>query len=536
MREAECIAYRETGHFSSLICDYLDQKPSLSPFYNRFPSLENFQAQIKEKASFPEANRRILATTLDKQYRAFLGDQSPGKQVAENIQALRSADTYTVTTGHQLNILGGPLYFIYKIASTIKMCRQLQAQYPDQNFVPVYWMASEDHDFEEISFIHYFDGRLQWEQEEEGAVGPMKPQGVLPLIEELAEHLGPGKKADELIQIYREAYGQSSSLSQATFKLVHSLFGEEGLLILEPAQRELKALAEESFAQDLFEQAPHKLVAAQSEKLSEEYFAQVHPRPINLFYLRRGLRERIELRDDTYHVLNSSFSFTRQELAEELKRHPERFSPNVVMRPLYQELILPNLAYVGGGGELAYWLQLKPLFESQDIPMPMLVLRNSVLWLPVKWQNRMADLDLQIHQFFQPPSSLKKEYVKRYAPLNGDLSPYQQRMEKIFDDLEELAELTEQSMLGAVNAQRQKQLNGLNKLRKRLLRAEKRHRESDMTKIERIYEALFPGGGLQERHDNLSIFYAQYGAEFISTLLSELEPFRYQFTIIKAES
>jgi bacillithiol biosynthesis cysteine-adding enzyme BshC len=265
------------------------------------------------------------------------------------------------------------------------------------------------------------------------------------------------------------------------------------------------------------------------------YFAQVKPRDINLFYIKDGLRERIEKKGDQWLVLNTDLQFSAAELEKELADHPESFSPNAALRPLYQEMILPNLAYIGGGGELAYWFQLKPLFDHLDLPMPMLVLRNSVLWVEKKWQNRLADMGLGPEIFFQPLHQLKKQLVMEKAPVDPHLHKYEQKLEQIFDELEDIAKLTEKSMLGAVNAQRQKQLNGLDNLKKKLLRAEKRRQAVDMDKLDRIYHALFPNGGLQERHDTLAPFYAAHGVDFIKTLLQQLKPLQFEFSIIKGK-
>lgn len=531
MDNSDCFSYRSTGFFSRLICDYLDQKEELKPFYNRFPSLENFKEQIVEKQSFPEHSRQLLADALQGQYAGMKG-RMPA-EVEENIRLLRSDNTFTVTTGHQLNILTGPLYFIYKIITTINLAKELKANYQGLNFVPVYWMATEDHDFEEINFINFYGGKLRWDNDLKGAVGHMPPFGMGRVLDELEEHLGPGENAAELLEIFRTGYHEHDNLADATRCIVNSLFGDEGLVIIDGDDAKLKRSMISHFKSDLLEHKANEAVAASSKALAEMYFDQVYPREINLFYLKPGLRERIERKGEQWLVLNSDISFTREELMQELEEHPERFSPNVVLRPLYQEVILPNLAYIGGGGEIAYWLQLKDMFAQAGITFPMLFLRNSVLWISQKWQNRMADIGLQTEALFQPLHELQNAFAKRGAPVDPELESYYEKLAGIFDELEEVAKLTEKSMLGAVNAQRAKQLNGLENLRKKLLRAEKRRNATDMEKIERIHQALFPNGGLQERHDNLSPYFAAHGREFIEVLKKALQPLAFEFTVVK---
>jgi len=533
MQEVDCIPFHKTGFFSKLITDYLAQKPELQEFYNRFPTLEKFQEQIKEKSSFPTQNRGVLAEVLTKQYHNLKNSDADISIALQQIEQLRSANCFTVTTGHQLNILTGPLYFIYKIVSTIKLSEKLSKAYPGKNFVPVYWMASEDHDFAEINFINLYGGRLRWEREAGGPVGRMSTAGFEKVIDELEEHLGPGTNSEHLIRLFRKAYQQHANLADATRYLVHQLFGDKGLIIIDADHPELKRLAEPYFKKDLLENSPQKEVEPLTQKLEEQYFKQVHPREINLFYIREGLRERIEQREGKWMVLNTELVFTKDEVLTALKEHPERFSPNVVLRPLLQEVILPNLAYIGGGGELAYWFQLKKMFSTFDVPFPMLVLRNSVLWIDSKRSKKMQELGIEVAQLFQPLHQLQKQLAKENAPMDTELEPYEKELQRIFNELEEVAEMTDQSMLGAVNAQRQKQLNGLEKLRKKLIRAEKRRQKVSMDKVERVHQKLFPGGSLQERYDNLSPYYCEYGENFKDSLLEKLDPLDFRFVVIR---
>jgi len=203
-----------------------------------------------------------------------------------------------------------------------------------------------------------------------------------------------------------------------------------------------------------------------------------------------------------------------------------------VLRPLYQEVILPNLAYIGGGGEIAYWLQLKDMFDFLKVPYPLPILRNSVMMIPEKWQNRLKDLDLEAKDLFQKLEALKKNYIRDHFPEDIELERFEKQLEGIFTDLEEVANLTDRSMLGAVNAQRQKQLKGIQNLRKKLIRAEKRQHSAHMEKLERIYFALFPKGALQERHDNIAVFYADHGQSLIEKIHDSLDPLDFRFTLI----
>ena len=185
--EVDCIPMGQTGFFSPLICDYLEEKPALKSFYHRIPSIANFKLQFAEKQqNFPKENRQRLVKALRQQYATT---EVPA-EVTSNLELLSQDDTFTVTTGHQLNLFTGPLYFMYKIAATIKLVSQLKEAYPEANFVPVYWMATEDHDFEEINYFNFNGQKIQWSQDKGGAVGRLTTAGLEEVLQVFSSQLG----------------------------------------------------------------------------------------------------------------------------------------------------------------------------------------------------------------------------------------------------------------------------------------------------------------------------------------------------------
>ena len=365
-------SYQNSGYFSSLINDYLEQKSNLKPLYNRFPSLENFGAQVQEKkASYAYESRKILVSVLKQQYSKI----SITSITQQNIELLLNSNTYTITTGHQLNLFTGPLYFLYKIISTINLTKELQAKYPNYNFVPIYWMATEDHDFEEINSFNFKGRKFNWNTATSGAVGRLSTEGLDHFFEVYANELGTSANAISLKKLFESAYLQHKTLTEATRYIVNELFGESGLVILDADNQNLKRLFTPYMKEELVFQISHKKVLETTEKL-KEYTIQVNPREINLFYLEDNIRERILFENGKYKVNNTKIVFTKSEILELLENHPEKFSPNVILRPLYQEVILPNLGYVGGGGEIAYWLELNSFFDAVKVTFPILLLRN----------------------------------------------------------------------------------------------------------------------------------------------------------------
>ena len=524
----DCISYQESGYFTPLMNDYLDQKTHLQSLYNRFPSIENFKEQIAEKEkNYDNHNREILVSILKKQYQNL----SKSELVIVNIEALKDKNTFTVTTGHQLNLFTGPLYFLYKIVSTINLTKELKANYPDKNFVPVYWMATEDHDFEEINYFNFKGKKFRWNKESFGPVGRLSTQGLEEVYQKLLQEFGIGKNAQFLKDLFENAYLKHDNLADATRFLAHSLFNEYGLVIIDADEKELKKLFIPYVKQELIHQNSVQKVEETSTLLAD-YKIQVHPREINLFYIENNLRERIIKEDNIYKVNNTDLSFTTEELIGILEKFPEKFSPNVIMRPLYQEVILPNLCYIGGGGELAYWLQLKSYFDDSNVTFPILLLRNSVL-LATKKQSEKADrLRLTWNDLFKKTTVLKNLIVKKESEFNLDFSEQKKFLNQQFETLREMATKTDKSFIGAVNAQERKQIKGLENLEKRLLIAEKRKLSEYLNRIESLQNELFPNGGLQERTTNFSEFYLESGNQLIEKLVDVLEPLKNRFEII----
>src|SRR5690606_24458000 len=349
------IPFRETHYFSDLICDYLDENSKVKPFYHRFPKIENFKAQIEEKqTNYSQAHRKVLCTALEKQYK----NCPTSERTQQNIKALRESTTFTITTGHQINIFTGPLYFLYKIIATINLCKTLKSTYPGYNFVPVYWMATEDHDFDEINFFNFKGKKLAWNTHASGAVGRLDTQGLEDVFEVFSKELDHSKNSDAIRNLFQNAYLQHDTLATATRALVNELFGKYGLVILDADTIELKKTFIPFVKNDILNNTAFHTVSETNTGL-ENYKLQVNPREINLFYLTNNKRERIEASNNRYSVVNTNLTFTKNEIENEIEQHPERFSPNVILRPLYQEVILPNLCYIGGGGEIAYWLDRK---------------------------------------------------------------------------------------------------------------------------------------------------------------------------------
>ncbi len=515
------LPYRATNAFSELVSDFLDQKPHLNNFLHRFPAIENFSAQMQERQNFPAAQRQALVKVLQKQY-----ENVPKNPTVElNLALLQQEKTFTVTTGHQLNIFTGPLYFVYKIVTAIKTCQELKAAYPENEFVPVYWMATEDHDFAEINHFNLFGKRYEWQTDQKGAVGRMNLIGLEKLLEELPEKF----------PVFEKAYRESKTLAEATRKIVNELFGGYGLVVLDADEPELKKALIPVIQNELAENTAYQLVNRTNETLAAFYKPQVLAREINLFYLDNGLRERLVQEEDLFKVLNTDLRFTAEEIQKLAQEQPEKFSPNVILRPLYQELLLPNLAYVGGGAEVAYWLQLKLIFEKYQVPFPILMLRNSALYINKATAGRMQKLGLKPEALFQDLNSLKKQVSENLNLPAINLEAPKQHIAEAFAEIEKLAKTIEPTLEKTVGAEAQKVQNVLQMLEKKIGKAQETKHETVFKQLATVKEKLFPGDGLQERTDNLLSFQTN-NPDFIADLVAAFEPFGKEFVILEEEA
>ena len=530
----DCISYSKTNYFSPLILDYLEQKKDLDAFYHRFPNKKNFQEQLQEKgASFSRERRRVLMESLRKQYEGYAVSDA----TRQNIEKLENQNAFTITTGHQLNLFTGPLYFLYKIVSTINLSLELKKEYPEADFIPVYWMATEDHDFEEINFFNLHGKKFQWNppkgEKTGGAVGDLPTTGLEDLFGLLGSEIGRGSNAAKLKDLFEEAYLQDRNLAQATRFLVNELFGKYGLVIMDAQQRELKQEFKPYMKRELLEKVVHQKSLPLAKELEAlGYKVQVNPREINLFYLDQGLRERIIEDDGEYFVNDTDIKWSREELLKVLDKEPEKFSPNVMMRPLYQEVILPNLCYIGGGGELAYWFELRQYFEEEKVPFPILLLRNSALLQSEKQQKKLQKLQISHEELFLRQHELINRKVRQISNIDIDFTKQKKHLEQQFEELYALAEQTDKSFLGAVKAQEVKQLKGLSHLEKRLLTAQKRKLADEVSRITDLQNELFPQRSLQERTSNFSEFWLEHGEDLIEILMREFQPLDFRFKII----
>jgi bacillithiol biosynthesis cysteine-adding enzyme BshC len=520
------IPYARTGRFNKLILNYIDGDAALRPFHGHPNSPDGFAQKLAERATVP-CDRDLLARALTAQYAGMAIDTA----VTDSIRALQSADTYTVTTGHQLNIFTGPLYFIHKSVHTIRLAQELGRLFPAKRFVPVFWMNAEDHDLNEVGQTYVNGSHLVWTTPQAGATGRMITTGLPELLEQAIATLNPTHTAHTLIELFTEAYDGQRTLAQATRLIVNALFGPYGMVAIDGDDQLLKGSFAHVMLRDLTEGTSHTEVSRTSHTLDEAgYHVQVTPREVNLFYLSPNGRDRIVKHQDGFKVLDRDIFFSADEIRAELQQHPERFSPNVVLRPLYQEHLLPNVAYVGGAGELAYWLQYRSNFAAHGISFPILSLRSHWLLIDPTANRRMTELGLLPEDLFHSTDDLVRSHVLGSATDELNLNAEAAQLTALYDALRAKAQGIDPTLVPALSADEarlQKQLDGY---RGRMVRAIRQREEVTINRIRKLHERLFPNGYLQERHDNLL---QHWNPDLIARLMAVTDPFSSGFGVIE---
>ena len=506
---------------------YQANDSKLRPFYTYDFEFEKLKDVISTRETFP-INRTVLVGELQRQYKDLPGST----EVSDNITALKEDNCFTVVTAHQPSLFTGPLYFILKICSAINLARRLNNELVDQVVVPVFILGGEDHDFEEINHTYIYGKKVSWDREASGSVGRLSLENLEQAISTITQILGESPRAEELKAIILQAKKRATNYGHFARLIVDALFSKYGLVVINfdsiAFKKEFVPLIKreilEGFSKD-------HILQAQTDLTRVGFSDQAYAREINFFYLHDGQRLRLERENDVFSIVDSDTTFTKAEIIAEIEKYPERFSPNVIMRPLYQELILPNLAYIGGGGELAYWMERKSQFADAKISFPMLIRRNSALWINKRNVGQMVSLDVDVYHLMQETEQLVKDYAVQKSVHEVDFTEPKQEIERAYATIVEKSIAIDGSLRKMIDAMKTNNLNGIEKLEGRLLKAMKSNQEVTLNKLRKLKESLFPGEGLQERNANFMEFYLSNGQEMLDFLVNNCDPFEKKFLV-----
>ncbi len=524
------IPFPEVPQFSARDVAYATGVDNLQPFFKYPVSLEAFADVMTDKAK-DNTDRKLLVDELLAQYEGMKEADTARTQV----QSLLKENAFTVITAHQPSLFTGPLYFIYKICSTINLSRQLNERYPEKHIVPLFIMGGEDHDFDEINHARIKGEMIRWEQEVGGSVAMLSTASLAPALSALKELLGGEFTPFGIYDRIHRAYTKNKTYGEATVAFVHDLFKDTELVVANPSRRAFKEAFRPIMEREIFEQISQPLIEkAQDALTAAGYSGQAHAREINLFYLSPGRRDRIVFQNGVYGALDTERVFTEAEFREELKSHPERFSPNVVMRPLFQELIFPNLAYIGGGGELAYWLERKEQFAAFGLNFPMLIRRNSVIWVDPKSSKKLNNLGLDFRQLFRHDDLIIRDFVAQHTENELALTDELAQLNELFRTMSVKAKAIDPTLEAAALAEGTRQRKIIEQFESRLRRIEKKKFDREMSMIRELRATLFPGNSLQERKDNFLNVYLETGEEMFPALIEALDPLAPGMVVIGA--
>lgn len=516
MKTINKIAFSDINSIPALVKDFLNRE--IPGFEDQVFSVENIRKQIQHKQeSFGDDQRNVLAEVIKGQ----LADFRLSEKQIQNIDFLKEKNTFTITTGHQLNLFSGPAFFVYKILQTIKTCVYLKTYLADYNFVPVYWMASEDHDFAEINHFKTENNFYEINEASGGVVGKINIHDTF-FISEFEKEFKDSVFGTELILMLKEAYKAGNTLTKTIQTLVQRLFSDFGLLILDGDSKRLKNQIKDVFKDELLHFSLQKHAQQKVDFLSEKYGkVQVNPREINLFYLSET-RDRIDYFANDYVIVDKNIKFSKEEILNELESFPEKFSPNALMRPVFQETVLPNLAYIGGNAEIMYWLELKDYFEELKLPFPILIPRNSMLFLTEKTVGKMDKLEVKINDFFENFTAITNAKILENSEIPLQLDNAEQILKNQFLKLKSEAENTDVTFGNLVKAEETRQLKSFSRMRKRLLRAEKTKQRELLERLEKLFLEVHPSKNWQERVYNFSVFFADFGYDWIKFCMEEM--------------
>lgn len=529
----------------NLFLDYLYEFENVAEFY---------KYNFRDKEKYPDIFRNILkkktsseiniSNLIEEQYKDLA---EVSEKTRKNIKLLEMPKTLAVITGQQLGILSGPLYTIYKIITAIKLASQLNERFVDFNFVPVFWMESDDHDFNEVHKINILNNdnnivTIKYKEdvsddEIRASVGSLTfDESINDFVNQLEQSLRNTEFRDKIISKVKEIYQPGKTFKQSFRELIFWMFDEFGLIIFDPSADEIKKALKPIFLYEInnFRTHTQKLVSV-SATLEEVYHAQVKVKPVNLFYHIDSGRHSIEPVDEIFKLKRKRKQFTKEEIITEINEHPERFSPNVLLRPITQDYLFPTAFYVAGPSEVSYFAQIHPLYEFFNIEPPIIYPRSSATLIEKSVVNFMEKYDLTMRDVFLGTDQLKEKILSSVAENNIDeiFENAVKNINLVFDDLKEKLFSVDKTISDSSTRYREKVLYAVNELKSKTEKAYESRFEVILRQISKLSNLLYPNENLQEREMNYFYFANKFGENFYKKLYDELSISEFEHQIIE---
>jgi bacillithiol biosynthesis cysteine-adding enzyme BshC len=527
----------------NLFLDYLYEFENVKDFYKtNFRNKDEYLKTFAKVAESHGHSREQLVSALDGQYKDF----NASAKTRKNISALGDNSTVAVVTGQQLGIMGGPLYTIYKIITAIKLSTTLSDRYDEYQFVPVFWLEADDHDFNEVREINLINdtneikkiayGQELLEDENKGSVGRLAFTELLDtFFTELQNNLRTTEYTPTLMEKIKSIYSVGKTFKQSFKELLFWLFDQYGLIIFDPQDIKIKELLKPVFKKEITDFRIHteKLVSV-SAKLEEMYHAQVKVRPINLFYSYEEGRYLIEPVENEFRLKRKRKKFTEEEILEAIENEPGNFSSNVLLRPICQDYILPTAFYVGGPSEVAYFAQIMPLYDFYKIEPPIIYPRSSATILEKNISSIIEKYEIDINKLIHDPEQLKKKIVDSISNSSIDdiFNETSQNVEKEIDKLKEKLFEFDKTLSDSTTKYSERILRYIAELKGKALEAQGRKFETTLRQIDKVTNSILPDNVLQEREINFIYFANKYSLDILRHIFDELSINKFEHQII----
>ena len=524
-RVLDRVPFRDLG-FSRLFADYCDAAaPAVSFFGSHFRS--DLNARLRQVPPFDATSRGILVDVLSEQNARW--QASPATH--DNIDRLSNPGARCIVTGQQLGLFVSPLYTIYKSLTTLHLAAKLSTD--EIPVVPVFWLADEDHDLDEIDhcLLPGKDGvaRIEYPRgfDSQGPTGALiVDSDSQRALSELRTHLSDLPYAESILNDIEACYASGVSFADAFASLLHRILPGTGLVICSGADSRLKERAIPLFERSVREaDALDQTLSESTKRIEAAYHAQLHIRNTNLFLVQDGVRSGVDRRDGQFELKGSGRSFSEEELVGLIRSQPGAVSPNVVLRPIYQDLLFPTLAYVGGPGEVAYYAQIRPAYDWAGIQMPIIYPRASLSLMDGSASRLIKAEGLAFTELSARPEQLFRDLVIKRMSVDVDASIGNARdqADVLLNELLLTASRLDPTLDGSVEAIRAQLRKRLDRLGLKFLRAEKRKHDLLEEQVQRSTSFLFPDGKLQERTFLPAYFLARYGPNYFVRLLDDLD-------------
>lgn len=531
---------------NALYKDYIKNFELVKDYYEyNYQTTEDFLKCIEDKEkTYPsgKVNRTELANILIRQNKFF----NSADKTYENLESLKDENTFAVVTGQQVGILSGPLYTIYKALNTIQLAEKLSKELPDYKFIPVFWLEADDHDFLEINNLNilnkdnelvnlrYFEGGAEHEKYLKPATTILIDENFETLIKQLEENLNHTDFTEAIFDYIRRSYRLGIDLKTAFARFLNYLFENSGLIFFDPTDPEIK-----KFLIPLIEKELNtfpkvcEIVIDTSAQLEHNYEPQIKPKAINLFYNHNENRYLIEPRDDnSLGLKNSRQKFEKSELVDSLSLNYSNFSSNVITRPIFQDFILPTVAYVGGPSEISYFAQLKNVYEYFNVKMPVIYPRTSVTLLESKSIQFFKKYDIELSEIFNQ-EAVNEKILGKTSEINLEelFNEYIDEMNSLNYSFEKELSKVDKNLVNNFKNRNQKNFETLQMLKQKFIDSQINQNETVFTKMKGIYNNIYPESKLQERILNITYFVNKYGMELMKLLKEKIDisEFNHQF-------